>query len=78
MYCNFGGQWEQRMRNRLVSGLKDDKIRNRLLTEGARLTWEKAIEVTIAAYVQNNYAVTGSSAERNSVHRVNHRQQRQL
>ena len=38
VYCNFGNLWKPRMRNRLVSRLNDDKICNRLLSEGARLT----------------------------------------
>ena len=58
------------MRNRLVSRLKDDKIHNRMLFEGARLTWEKTVELYFAADFQNNYAVKGSSAESISVHRV--------
>jgi len=55
VHCNLGSQWEQRMRNRLVSGVKDDKIRNRLLSEGAKLTWESAVEIGITADVQNNH-----------------------
>ena len=58
------------MRNRLVSRLKDDKIHNRMLFEGARLTWEKTVELYFAADFQNNYGVKGSSAESISVHRV--------
>ncbi|KAF6033962.1 hypothetical protein EB796_007736 [Bugula neritina] len=61
VHCNFGSQWEQRMRNRLVSGVKDDKIRNRLLSEGAKLTWERAVEIGITADVQNNYTMRSSS-----------------
>ncbi|KAF6033958.1 hypothetical protein EB796_007732 [Bugula neritina] len=57
VHCNFGSQWEQRMRNRLVSGVKDDKIRNRLLSEGAKLTWERAVEIGITADVQNTQAL---------------------
>ena len=71
VHCNFGAQWNQRMRNRLVSGLKDSKIRNRLLSEGAQLTWEKAVEMSVAADVQNNYTASGQNSDSSiSVQRV--------
>ena len=54
------------MRNRLVSGIRDDKICNRLLSEGTRLTWAKAVKVSIAADVKNYYAVKGSRADSNT------------
>jgi len=55
VHCNFGSQWEQQMRNRLVSGVKDDKRKNRLLSESTKLTWDRAVEIGITADVQNNY-----------------------
>ena len=70
VHCNFGGQWDQRMRNRLVSGLRDGKMRNRLLSEGAKLTWDRAVELSVAADVQNNYAVRGASNENGLVQKV--------
>ena len=55
------------MKNRLVSGIRDDKICNRLLSEGTRLTWAKTIKVSIAANFENYYAVKGSRADSNTI-----------
>ena len=60
VHCNFGTQWSQRLRNRLVSGVRDDRIRNKLLSEGAQLTWERAVTIATDADVQNSYAMTHS------------------
>ena len=48
IHCGFGDetQVKKRLRNRLVIGLREDAIKNRLLGEGAALTWDRAVEVS--------------------------------
>ena len=44
-HCNFGPseQLKQKLRNRLVAGVRSDTIRQALIREGAGLTWENAV-----------------------------------
>ena len=46
--CGFGAeeQVKKRLRNCLVAGVRSDSIKNRLLSEGAALTWERAVEIS--------------------------------
>ena len=46
--CGFGAeeQVKKRLRNRLVAGVRSDSITNRLLSEGAALTLETAVEIS--------------------------------
>ena len=48
IHCGFGdeAQVKKRLRNRLVTGLLEDAIRNRLLSEGAALTWDRAVDIS--------------------------------
>ncbi|XP_031432706.1 uncharacterized protein K02A2.6-like [Clupea harengus] len=46
--CNFGTTLEQRLRDRLVCGMNDDRIQRRLLSE-IDLTFEKAFKIAVAA-----------------------------
>ena len=46
-YCNFGGSLEHMLRDRLVSGVNNEKIQRRLLLEG-ELTLKKAFEIAIS------------------------------
>ena len=48
-HCGFGAeeQVKKRLRNRLVAGARSDSIKNRLLSEGAALTWERAVEIGV-------------------------------
>lgn len=52
VHCNFGDQYPHRLRNRLVSGVRYNRTRNRLLSEGAALTWGRAVALATAANVQ--------------------------
>ena len=45
--CQFGVSLEERLRDKLVSGLGDDKMVNRLLSEGDTLTFAKACEICL-------------------------------
>lgn len=44
-HCNFGptAQLKQKLRNRLVAGVRSDTIRQALIREGAALTWDNAV-----------------------------------
>ena len=42
-HCNFGESLETMIRNRLVCGVNDDAIQKRLLAEGDKLTFAKAV-----------------------------------
>ena len=48
IHSGFGDeeQVKKRLRNRLVAGVRSDAIKNRLLSEGAALTWDKAVEIS--------------------------------
>ncbi|KAK0156517.1 hypothetical protein N1851_000186 [Merluccius polli] len=46
--CNFGTTLEQRLRDRLVCGVNDDRIQRRLLSE-TDVTFEKAFKIAVAA-----------------------------
>ena len=52
-HCNFGPtpQLKQKLRNRLVAGVRSDSIRQALIKEGATLTWDNA--VTLATQMDN-------------------------
>lgn len=47
IHCGFGdeNQVKKRLRNRLVTGLHTEAIKNRLLSEGAALTWDRAVDI---------------------------------
>ena len=46
-HCNFGGSLENMLRDRLVSGVNNEKIQRRLLSEG-ELTFKKAFEIALS------------------------------
>ncbi|XP_061156017.1 uncharacterized protein K02A2.6-like [Syngnathus typhle] len=46
--CNYGNTLEQKLRDRIVCGINDDRIQRRLLAE-ADLTCEKALSIAVAA-----------------------------
>ena len=48
--CNFGTVLEDMLRDRLVCGVKDDRIQRRLLSE-SKLTFEKALELALGQEV---------------------------
>lgn len=45
IHCNFGpsAQLKQKLRNRLVAGVRSDTIRQALIREGPTLTWDTAV-----------------------------------
>ena len=45
--CRFGTSLDERLRDKLVSGLCDDKLVTRLLSEGDSLTFTKACEICL-------------------------------
>ena len=47
IHCGFGDadQVKKRLRNRLVAGVKAEAIKNKLLSEGAALTWKRAEDI---------------------------------
>ena len=46
-YCNFGGNLNEAVRDRLVCGLRNMQIQKRLLSE-AKLRYSKAVEIAVA------------------------------
>ena len=46
-HCNFGGNLNEALRDRLVCGLRNMQIQKRLLSE-AKLKYSKAVEITVA------------------------------
>ena len=46
-HCNFGGNLNEALRDRLVCGLRDMQIQKRLLSE-AKLKYSKAVEIAVA------------------------------
>lgn len=70
IHCGFGDdeQVKKRLRNRLVAGLKSDAIKNKLLAEGAALTWNRAEELAITMDVAHKNAnMMKTSGEVNKV-----------
>ena len=45
--CNFGGNLNEALRDRLVCGLRNMQIQKRLLSE-AKLKYSKAVEIAVA------------------------------
>ena len=58
IHSGFGdeAQIKKRLRNKLVAGVRNDSIKNKLLSEGAALTWDRAVEIS----------TTMDAAQRNS------------
>ena len=67
IHSGFGDedQVKKRLRNRLVAGVRSDTIQNRLLSEGAALTWDKTVEIStsIDTARQNNKMMKPSEAQ---------------
>uniref|UniRef100_A0A1A7YSF0 Gypsy retrotransposon integrase-like protein 1 n=2 Tax=Iconisemion striatum TaxID=60296 RepID=A0A1A7YSF0_9TELE len=53
--CNYGNTLEQKLRDRLVCGINEDRIQRRLLSE-VDLTCEKALSIAVAAETANKNA----------------------
>ena len=47
IHCNFGGNLNEALRDRLVCGLRNMQIQKRLLSE-AKLKYSKAVEIAVA------------------------------
>ena len=58
---------KKRLRNRLVAGVRSHAIKNRLLSEGAALTWDKAVVISTSMdTAQQNSKMMKSAKEPNS------------
>ena len=69
IHSGFGDeeQVKKRLRNRLVAGVRSDAIKNRLLSEGAALTWDKAVEISTSMdTAQQNSKMMKPAEELNS------------
>lgn len=53
--CNYGNTLQQRLRDRIVCGINEDRIQRRLLSE-ADLTFEKALSIAVASETANKNA----------------------
>ncbi|XP_033993597.1 uncharacterized protein K02A2.6-like [Trematomus bernacchii] len=53
--CNYGNTLQQRLRDRIVCGISEDRIQRRLLSE-ADLTFEKALSIAVASETANKNA----------------------
>lgn len=62
--CNYGDTLQQKLRDRIVCGINDDRIQRRLLAE-ADLTCEKALAIAVAAETatKNAHDLQNSSAK---------------
>ena len=47
-YCEYGNSLENMLRDRLVCGINHDRTQQRLLSEGASLSLEKAIDISLS------------------------------
>uniref|UniRef100_A0A1A8BW73 Zgc:165409 n=1 Tax=Nothobranchius kadleci TaxID=1051664 RepID=A0A1A8BW73_NOTKA len=53
--CNYGNTLQQMLRDRIVCGIKDDRIQRRLLSE-VDLTFDKALSIAVAMETANKNA----------------------
>ena len=74
IHSGFGDeQVKKRLRNRLVAGVRSDAIKNRLLSEGAALTWDEAVEISTSMdTAQQNSKMMKPAEEVNRVQRGGH------
>ena len=56
-FCNYGDKLDEHLRDRLVCGIKDNRIQRRLLSE-SDLTLQRAIEICIGVEVAEKNMVT--------------------
>ena len=56
-FCNYGDKLEEHIRDRLVCGIRDNRIQRRLLSEG-NLTLKKAVEISIGVELAEKNMVT--------------------
>ena len=47
-YCEHGDSVESMLRDRLVCGVNHDRMQQRLLSEGANLTLQKAMDISLS------------------------------
>lgn len=75
-HCNFGTHLQDALRDRFVCGLNNEAIQKRLLTE-AVLTFQKAVEIAVAAEtVAREAQQLSSSLKVNAMHVSSSKQQR--
>lgn len=67
--CKFGTNLNERLRDKLVSSLNDDKIIGRLLSEGDTLTFAKACELSLQ--LEQNRKDTEDLLSGKEIHKMN-------
>ena len=72
--CKFGTSLDERLRDKLVSGLCDMKMVNRLLSEGDSLTFVRACEICLQLEQNQRDAQNLLSGE--SIHKMNDTRER--
>ena len=68
--CEFGDQHDSMIRDRIVFGVSDTRLKERLLRESSDLTLEKAASLCRAAEVSENQLKELYSSETKPVHAV--------
>ena len=68
--ANIEDQVKKRLRNRLVAGVRTDAIKNRLLSEEAALTWDKAVEISTSMDTARQNSKMMKPSEAQEVNRV--------
>ena len=66
--CKFGTSLDERLRDKLVSGLCDDKLVTRLLSEGDSLTFDKAVDICLT--LEQNRKDTQNLLRGETIHKI--------
>lgn len=66
--CKFGVSLDERLRDKLVSGLCDDKMVTRLLSEGDSLTFAKACDICL--HLEQNRKDTENLLRGETIHKM--------
>lgn len=74
-HCNFGENLNQRLRDKFVSGLNDDRIIHKLLTEGDELTFARACQVSL--HFEQNKTEAKELLASSEVHKIKYHYQGQ-
>ena len=73
--CKFGTNLDERLRDKLVSSLNDDKIVGRLLSEGDGLTFQRACEISL--HLEQNKKDTENLLSGKEVYKIMERNKKQ-
>ena len=71
-HCEYGTFLNDMLRDRLVCGIKHDRIQQRLLSEGAELTLEKALQIaqSMESAIKQSTAIQNYQHRTERVHKV--------